>query len=187
MDGTYWSIRRFLAFCWAVMRHWYALAAAALTAFIISSPAWLMPLLSPHHPIIVQIYSDLTAKLATPTTYLHMAIIFSAICLLIACYLAWNDERDEFLSAHQQLAQYTSPQFHLEFNPSNSGCLYTAHTMAGGRALYIRILPKGLVPVLKCRGFLESIERLDHNSWRSVGFATRPQLHWADLHGAGDC
>jgi hypothetical protein len=164
------------------VRHYYALAATLLGGFLISSPAWIMPLLSPRYPNVAQTYGDLTARLARPTTYFHVAIVFSFTCFLIASYLAWNDERDELVKCHKQLAEYSSPRLHLEFNPSNPGCLYTAFTAAGARALYVRILPKALVPILGCKGFLESIERLDHNSWQSIGFATRPQLHWADLH-----
>ena len=41
------TLRRFLAWVWAVMRHSYALLAAVLGSFVLTIPGWIGSMLSP--------------------------------------------------------------------------------------------------------------------------------------------
>jgi hypothetical protein len=111
-------------------------------------------------------------------------IVVLAVLLIGGC-LTWEEEEHR----HRSLQGSLAPNLTLEFEPPRDGFLYEMPGIVGGthmnRACYVRILPATRSPVMRCRGFLESIERLERNAWVSVGFAQRPQLHWSEVHEQG--
>jgi hypothetical protein len=83
-------LQRMLAFVWAVMRHGWALLATLLGSFVLSIPSWIDPLLSTDHA------REFTSALTiSPHSYRDLAIGFFGVGLLYACFLAWNEERDQ--------------------------------------------------------------------------------------------
>jgi hypothetical protein len=76
------------------------------------------------------------------------------------------------------------PKLNIEFE-QKEGFFFWATAQNGGKSCYVRVLPRPSAVLANCKGFLESIERLENGKWISVGFASRPQLHWAEIHETG--
>jgi hypothetical protein len=99
------KLRRMLAFGWAVMRHGWALTVTLLGSAVLSIPSWIEPLLSPMH---ARRLSELLT--ISPHAYQYIAAGFFVLGLLYACFLAWNEERDEIERLMQQAgAPHDSP------------------------------------------------------------------------------
>ncbi len=109
-----------------------------------------------------------------------VSIIILLLVLGIGGYLVWENEEYE----HRELRERIAPKLDIKFEPPRPGFFFWARK-DGVKSLYVRVLPKPRMPLTKCKGFLESIERLEGDKWVSVGFASRPQLHWSEVHERG--
>src|SRR5262249_26292970 len=101
--------------------------------------------------------------------------------LVLGGFLTWEDESHRY----RILQESHAPKLRLEFNPEENGFVFVTATNIGARACYVRVRPRTQTAVLRCRGYLESIEMLEKNVWTSVGFASRPELHWSEIHERG--
>ena len=77
----------------ALIRHTTALLLGFISGGLVSSPAWIRPLLSPAHAVILDSWSQSIGK---PDTYWLLAKACILGGIFFACFLAWNEERDEF-------------------------------------------------------------------------------------------
>jgi hypothetical protein len=87
------KVRRFFAFVFAVIRHTTTLLLSLISGGLVSSPAWIKPLLSPAHAVILDSWSQSIAK---PDSYWLLAKACILVGIFFASFLAWNEERDEF-------------------------------------------------------------------------------------------
>jgi len=164
---------RLPTYVWRAMKEAHALiyAGIATVSWTAINYAW---------PWIAEKCGSHVTGLGTPVI-LSIAVLIALTVLGLGGYLVWEDEEH----SHQLLQASIAPRLTLRFDPNNPGCLYVAEGGTGWRALFIRLLPIPQTTLHACKGYLESIERLENSSWVSEGFATRPQLHWADLHEQG--
>ena len=88
------SLRRHFDFGRAVMKHTHALALAFFGGLIVCAPQWIVPLLPGEYARAVD---TLSHRLAEPHTYWELAITWFLVNLFYACFLAWNEERDEVI------------------------------------------------------------------------------------------
>jgi hypothetical protein len=128
-------LANFFAFVLAVRRHVVALIAGILGGVIVSSPAWIRPMLSARHQADLD---DLTRWTAQPNTYALIAFVFFFGCVSYACFLAWEEEHIERTTLEERQSR---PQFAGEVRP---------HSMWGSNYFEARILLRnvGLVPSL---------------------------------------
>jgi hypothetical protein len=79
----------------------------------------------------------------------------------------------------------TAPKLEIEFEDEDRFFSWSRAVSDGVKLCFVRVLPKPNTPLTRCKGYLESIERLENGKWVSVGWASRPQLHWSEVHEQG--
>jgi hypothetical protein len=89
-SALYTRSRLFLAFGWSVMRHTTALLLTLIGTAILSVPAWVRPLLSPAAQRALDRWDVLPASV-----YPHLAETVFVIGFVLACFFAWEEERQE--------------------------------------------------------------------------------------------
>ena len=108
-------------------------------------------------------------------------VIVALGILLVGGYLAFEEEEYQ----HRTLRNRNTPKLKIEFEDEEEFFGWVRRAEGGGKSCYVRVLPKPNTPLTNCRGYLESFERLENDKWVSVGFASRPQLHWSEVHEQG--
>jgi hypothetical protein len=87
-------LRRPVVYMWAVMRHFWALLSGFLGGFIVSVPAWLIPILPKEKADYLQNWAIFAAD---PDVYFQIAKWFLVGGVLLASFLAWNEEHEHVL------------------------------------------------------------------------------------------
>lgn len=82
------------------MRHTVVLLFAFISGGVVSSPAWIRPLLPSDYAAILDAW---TTAIAQPETYWRLAGVCVFGGVLLATFLAWNEERDEVQKLTSQI------------------------------------------------------------------------------------
>ena len=87
-------LRHFLAYLGGLMRHFWALLSVILGSLLISLPGWLIPLLPKQTAEQLQSWGIFAAE---PDVYIQIAKWFAFAGIVLASFLAWNEEHEKVL------------------------------------------------------------------------------------------
>jgi hypothetical protein len=143
--------------------------------------AWLLQ----HYTKIpgTEAHSDELLALATFGTGVGAYLIAQ---IIRAPFVVYREDQDRIAELEADLRARlvgTVPRLEIEFEEQWQ--FFGWVKGESGKSCYVRVLPRPNTPLTNCKGYLQSVERLDNDNWVPVGFASRPQLHWSEVHEQG--